>query len=163
MELVKAVEEISQYFLDYTKKQFQKEITCLQLSSLWNQWNWKILCWRSRRMIDLWCDRNGRLYWDLNNFKEEIEEYYRKKSKCFLSQISHSNQRRVAYLLKSGAVYNQERRNRAQYFADYSALRESSDGHRNFVSSKNQSKLYLNKNEEMKDGNEKEMKVKNLH
>ena len=81
----------------------------------------------------------------------------------FVSNFHMATKGRAAYLLKSGAVHNQERRNQAQYFADYSALRESSHGHRNLGSSQNQSTLYRNKNEEMKDDNEEEKKEQNLH
>ena len=81
----------------------------------------------------------------------------------FVSDLHIATKGRAAYHLKSDAAHNQERKNQAQCFADYSALRESLHGHRNLGFSQNQSTLYRNTNEGMKDDNEKEEKEQNLH
>ena len=46
----------------------------------------------------------------------------------FVSNFHIAAKGRAAYLIKSSEVNNQETRNQAQYFVDYSALRESSHG-----------------------------------
>ena len=64
-------------------------------------------------------------------FKEEIERVLSKRVSAFCLTPSHNNRREGSISPNESAVHNQKRGNQTQYFADYSALRESSHEHLN--------------------------------